>query len=239
MSKKARATTVVLIVGILNLLLSTTAIASQFATPIEAGAITGVTYKITEYNESTTTMWWDPNPDNIVFWATEVGATANLTLGTVYDDEVQVEFATGNLSKGFQNDSVYAGALTLGYWTIEEGGFVVSANWTEIDAAFSQAGFLEYEHNTEQKVYAATNFTTEVFHFEDAFGQNTTLIYDSETGLLLEAHTGFGNYKLGFVATGFLGEYFSTQERTPFATSVALLAFITLAALAYLRPNRR
>ena len=240
MNKLTRTATGILILGALSMLFSITASAAHFSTPIETGAITGVTYKITEYNESTTTMWWDPNPDKTIFWATEIGATANLTLGTVYDDEIQVEFSTGNLSKGFQNDSTYAGALALGYWSVKEGGFVVSGNWTEIDAAFAQVGFTVYNHSTAQSSYASRSFATEQFHFEDAFGQNTTLIYDSDTGLLLEAHTGFGNYELGFVAAGFIGDYFKTETyATPFSIVIALSAFGSLTALAYLKSGRR
>lgn len=193
--------------------------AADYSSPIQDGDIDTITYEVTHYNETTVTLWWDPVPENCVYWAVEVGSTATLEIGNVNGDEVEVEFIIGNLSKGFQNDTVYASALAMGYWAVPNGGFVIDLGLDDLKTAYEDQNFVEFTWTETSRWFGSIMFDTVLIELVDAYGQETMLQYDTASGVLLQALTGFGNYELGINATSFTGNSFQGLTTTASSTN--------------------
>jgi hypothetical protein len=165
---------------------------SPFLTPPSLQwTITNVTNQVVEWGWGTGSYWKANRSDPVTF---EIAA--------IQDNEVHGQFTIGNLTL-LTNDSRIAIELVFSIWfnsSIWFPGLVSPLDWVAVDqeAAASvsgwMAGDLEIRTSTATKTY--------IYHQGVYGNQNTTLIYDIRTGVLVEAYTEFfffNDYHLGLL----------------------------------------
>ena len=134
-------------------------------------------------------------------WKAENGSQISYTVTAVTDD-VYGDLLIGNLTITNSSSAEIASNLVLGilFWGP---GLITHTNWTtHTEEAQDQArsewinGTLTITERTH--TYMDTTFETITFDLV-ASSQNTTLIYEKHSGILMEAQTGFGAYFLDIV----------------------------------------
>jgi hypothetical protein len=130
------------------------------------------------------------------YWETKEGDQVVFEIQKIQDDELQGLFTIGNLTL-FTNDSRLAAELTFSIWPWFP-GLVSNLDWSTVDhnATNSATGWME--GNLEIR---KTDGTKTYIYNQGPYGnQNTTLVYDLHSGLLLEGYTEFffiNDYHLG------------------------------------------
>ncbi len=164
---------------------------TPFVTPSLKWTITNVTNQVVEWGWGTGSYWKANKSGPVTF---EIAA--------IQDNEVHGQFTIGNLTL-LTNDSRIAIELVFSIWfnsSIWFPGLVSHLDWAAVDqeATASVSGWMAGE--LEIRTSIATK--TYIYHQGDNGNQNTTLIYDIRTGVLLEAYTEFfffNDYHLGLL----------------------------------------
>ena len=131
-------------------------------------------------------------------WAAENNSKIQYTI-TEIQEEIYGDLTIGNLSISDASSAEIASDLAIGV-LMWGPGLITHTNWTKhINEATEQSqsdwlnGSLHITESTES--YLSISLETIKFTMVSA-SQNTTLIYDRNSGILLEAQTGFGSYFL-------------------------------------------
>lgn len=147
--------------------------------------ITNVTSESVEFGFGSKTYWQASVGDEIVF---EIHALRS--------NDVHGLFTIGNLTLPV-NDSRIAAEVVFSIWPWFP-GFISSLDWSSVDqnATNAATGFME----GSLVIWTTTNTKTYIYHQGQWGNQNTTLVYDLKTGVLLEGYTEFffiNDYHLG------------------------------------------
>ena len=186
---------------------------SQFSSAFENGEILSANYSLQEgTNKTAVSQWWENNAlvDKYSYNNTD---TINVTFNGVFSSEVYLNLSVGNITLLNTTDAAADSNLALGYWTVNDGGFVIS-NTTSANASLAALHandtFASFNSGVSLKRYGSIYFSTVFYNFT-AGSQETYLVYDLDSGLLLEAITGFGNSKLAITLSAVAGSYFDTK----------------------------
>ncbi|MHA1266994.1 MAG: hypothetical protein ACTSRS_17280 [Candidatus Helarchaeota archaeon] len=143
--------------------------------------------------------WWDSRGFQGNFKANE-NTLAVFDITTIAED-IAGNFQIGNLTLQGVNDSDIASALALSIWPWFP-GLISHLNWSKVIAAARAANTGWMQGNLTVVEYS--EFILFSYQQNQTAGQNTTLVYDLKTGLLMSAYTAYGNYYLGIVYEGLL-----------------------------------
>jgi len=151
------------------------------------------TWKI-QYITNKTIAWWDSRGFQGNFRANE-GDIVIFEINTIADD-IEGKFIFGNMTLTLVNDSDIASALTLSIWPWFP-GLISHLNWSQVivEAKAANTGFMQ----GNLTIVEYTRFILFSYQQNKTSGQNTTLIYDLNTGILMSGYTAFGDYYLGLV----------------------------------------
>jgi len=147
---------------------------TPFLTPSLRWTITNVTA------ETTVWVWGSGN-----YWKASAGQQIAFQIHELREDELHGRFTLGNLTV-LANDSLIGSELMLSIWPWFP-GLVSSLNWADVDqkanssATGWMAGVLEIRTTASAKTY--------IYHQGPTGNQNTTLVYDLQTGILLAGYT--------------------------------------------------
>jgi uncharacterized membrane protein len=162
---------------------------TPFLTPYLRWTITNVTTATTAW------VWGSGN-----YWQASAGQQIVFELHELRDNELHGRFTIGNLTV-LSNDSLIGSELTLSIWPWFP-GLVSHLDWTNADeqanssATGWMAGFLDIRTTSNTKTY--------IYRQGPTGNQNTTLVYDLRTGILLAAYTEIyiaNDYHLGLQVT--------------------------------------
>ncbi len=158
---------------------------SPFVTPVLKWTITNVTERA---------VGWGWGGD--LFWQAQPGQLVVFEIYEFRDDELHGLFTIGNLTLP-TNDSRIAGELMFSIWPWFT-GLVSHLDWAAVDQAATDSATGWMEGNIE--IHTSATEKTYTYH-QGSFGnQNTTLVYDKNTGVLQAAYTEFflaEDYHLG------------------------------------------
>jgi uncharacterized membrane protein len=119
------------------------------------------------------------------YWKASAGQQVAFQIHEQREGELHGRFTMGNLTV-LANDSLIGSELMLSIWPWFP-GLVSSLNWADVDreanssATGWMAGTLEIRTAASSKTY--------IYHQGPTGNQNTTLVYDLQTGILLAAYT--------------------------------------------------
>ncbi|MFX1343154.1 MAG: hypothetical protein ACFFAL_10750 [Promethearchaeota archaeon] len=152
--------------------------------------ITNVTSEVVEWGFGSGAFWQANENQHIIF-----------DIHQLADAEVHGIFTIGNLTIP-TNDSRIAAELAFSIWPWFP-GLISHLTWTTVDQRASDAasGLLV----GELEILTTTTTKSYIFHQAAPGNQNTTLIYDKQTGILLEGYTEFfflNDYHLGVELVG-------------------------------------
>lgn len=158
---------------------------SPLVTPVLKWTITNVTERA---------VGWGWGGD--LFWQAHTGQLVVFEVHEIRDDEIHGLFTIGNMTLP-TNDSRIAGELMFSIWPWFT-GLVSHLNWAAVDQAASDSATGWMEGDMEIRTSATTK--TYIYHQGSYGNQNTTLVYDTNTGILQAAYSEFffaEDYHLG------------------------------------------
>jgi hypothetical protein len=136
------------------------------------------------------------------FWHAQAGQELSFEVQVIADDDLTGLLTIGNLTLP-ANDSRIAAELVFSIWPWFP-GLVSHLDWIAVDQAATEAAASFYMNGTLD-IQDGASTKTYVYHQGPWGNQNTTLVYDIDSGILLSAYTEFfflNDYHLGidFVA---------------------------------------
>lgn len=169
-------------------------------------------YEVTSTGSITPTLQWQiTNVTNEVvewgfgsssFWHASANQLLTFDIHRMENYELHGIFTIGNFTIS-TNDSRIGAELAFSIWPWFP-GLISHLNWSNVDqdATNAATGFMEGDLDIQ------TTSTTKAYTYQQGiFGnQNTTLVYDLQTGILLEGYTEFfflKDYHLGVQFLGF------------------------------------
>ncbi|MFX0169079.1 MAG: hypothetical protein ACFE89_06910 [Candidatus Hodarchaeota archaeon] len=179
--------------------------------------ITNVTTEVVEFGFGSGTLWH-----------AQAGQSLTFEIQEVTNDELHGLFTIGNLSLP-TNDSRIAAEVVFSIWPWFP-GLVSHLAWDSVDQAATDAAASFYM-NGSLDIRTTSTTKSYIYHQGQWGNQNTTLVYDLNTGILLTGYTEFfflNDYHLGIEFISF------TQTPTSLTTLVfmaILTTIITITAL--------
>jgi len=178
---------------------------NSFSTPKLHWRITNVTNEVVEYGFGSGT-----------FWQAQAGQPLAFEVQEIAEDELHGLFTIGNLTLP-ANDSRIAAELALSIWPWFP-GLVSHLDWNDVDQDANDAANSFYMNGSlEIRVTATTR--SYIYHQGPWGNQNTTLVYDVDSGILLAGFTEFF-----FLNDYHLGIEFASLSQKP--TNLTTLVFI-------------
>jgi hypothetical protein len=156
------------------------------------------------------------------FWKTRAGQPLTFEIQEITNDELYGLFTIGNLTM-LANDTRIAGELTFSIWPWFP-GLVSHLDWTNVDQDATDAAS-GYFLNGSLDITTTPTTKTYVYHQGPFGNQNTTLVYDISSGILLSAYT-----EVFFLNDYHLGIEFITQTQNP--TNLTTMLFVGILAIA-------
>jgi hypothetical protein len=162
------------------------------------------------------------------FWQAQAGHAVSFEIQEIANYELTGLFTIGNLTLP-TNDSRIAAELVFSIWPWFP-GLVSHLDWNTVDQAATEAA-ASFFMNGSLDIHDGLSTKTYNYHQGPWGNQNTTLVYDINSGILLSAYTEFfflNDYHLGidFVAL--------TQNPTELNTLLFVGAFGVVLALVFL-----
>lgn len=170
--------------------------------------ITNVTSEVVEWGFGSGAFWEATENQHIIF-----------DIHQLSDTEIHGIFTIGNLTIP-TNDSRIAAELAFSIWPWFP-GLISHLAWATVDQRASDAasGLLV----GELEILTTATTKTYIYHQAIPGNQNTTLIYDKQTGILLEGYTEFfflNDYHLGVELVGVI--------QVPTGTTYFVILLVTL-----------
>jgi len=131
------------------------------------------------------------------FWHAQAGQALSFEIQGIVNDELTGLLTIGNLTLP-ANDSRIAAELVFSIWPWFP-GLVSNRDWNAVDQAATEAASGFWMNGTLD-ILEGLSTKTYVYHQGPWGNQNTTLIYDTNSGILLSAYTEFffqNDYHLG------------------------------------------
>ena len=159
---------------------------NAFSNPKLHWRITNATTEVVEYGFGTGT-----------FWQTQAGETLTFEIQEIADDELYGSFTIGNLTLSANNSRI-AAELVFSIWPWFP-GLVSHLDWNTVDQAATDAA-TSYYMNGSLNIRSTALTRSFIYHQGPWGNQNTTLVYDVNSGILLKGYTEFfflNDYHLG------------------------------------------
>jgi hypothetical protein len=163
---------------------------SPFFTKSVQWRVTNVTGEAVEFVFGSGTFWQASANERVIY-----------DIHEIVNNEVHGTFTIGNLTIHANNSRIgYELAFSIWPWFP---GLISHLGWASVDqsAVDAATGFMEGE-----LVISTTSTTKSYIYHQGAWGnQNTTLVYDRQTGILLEGYSEFffqNDYHLGVELIG-------------------------------------
>ncbi|MHA2271291.1 MAG: hypothetical protein ACXACI_05470 [Candidatus Hodarchaeales archaeon] len=218
---------------------------------------TSLSWEITDYNEAFVGQWWNATHFRGVF-SVQKGSRLNFTIITPqvwnYTSAYWGALEFGNLSLSVVDNTETGSALTLSIYPWLP-GLVTHTNWTwhqQMATTSSASEYLKGTLTTSETIFqlskepnsAVERLAIQFDYVQDSPGnQNTTLVYDLETGILLEAQTEFlfgVLYRMGLeLREGPAELYNSNRSATNETEDITLEALFLLAGIIIVALNRK
>lgn len=188
---------------------------NAFSNPKLHWRITNATTEVVEYGFGTGT-----------FWQAQAGQALTFEIQEMTDHEIHGLFTIGNLSLAANNSRI-AAELVFSIWPWFP-GLVSHLDWNAVDQAATDAATSFYMNGSLN--IRSTAITRSFIYHQGPWGnQNTTLVYDVNSGILLEGYTEFfflNDYHLGI-------EFINLTQRP---TSLTTLVFMGALGIAVIIP---
>lgn len=182
-----------------------------FSTPKLHWKITNVTSEVVEFGFGSGALW-----------KAQAGQPLTFEIQEIADNELSGLFTIGNLTL-LANDTRIAGELVFSVWPWFP-GLVSHLDWTTVDQDATNAAS-GYFLNGSLDITTTSTTKTYVYHQGPFGNQNTTLVYDLFSGVLLSAFT-----EVFLLSDYHLGIEFITQTQNP--TNLTTLLFVSILAIA-------
>lgn len=197
-------------------------------------------YNVTAFGGDTAWFNYDLNASEVwKMWSTEEGGQVivnftgfydrhpNDTFGFMFlkfpdqnmpymDISITDKIGTVNISRNNCSNGEIFNNMVLGHWPFDS-GFLIPNNMTTMKALAVQTA---NESGLEYKIEQSYSFIR--FYFKDPF-QETELLYNPKTGLLLEANITAGGYHLEMFLTNFITEFFDNTYQYDVSTFAGTL----------------
>jgi hypothetical protein len=182
--------------------------------------ITNITNEVVEWGFGSGAFWQATGNQHIIF-----------DIHQILDAELNGIFTIGNLTIP-TNDSRIAAELAFSIWPWFP-GLISHLAWAIVDQRASDAasGLLV----GELEILTTATTKTYIYHQATPGNQNTTLIYDKQTGILLEGYTEFfflNDYHLGVELVGVIQV---PTDTTYFVVLLVTLFVIIIIAFVFIR----
>ena len=156
-------------------------------------------YKIMSANTGNVT-WFSPDYSTSSNYTFDGVDTVEMDLNNL-SSSAEINVTIGNFEVVNYPDSSIDSNLILSYWEINyDLGVVANTSWDAFNGAANSATTItsyNFTESTSSFLVNEENLTRDTVVIDiDAGSQKTSLVYEKESGLLLEANTGFGNYNL-------------------------------------------
>jgi len=156
-------------------------------------------YKIMSANSGNVT-WFSPDYSTSYNFTFDGVDTVEMDLDNI-SSSAEINVTIGNFEVVNYPDSSIDSNLILSYWEINyDLGVVANTSWDAFNGAANSATTIasyNFTEGTSSFLVNEENKTRDTVVINiDAGSQKTSLVYEKESGLLLEASTGFGNYSL-------------------------------------------
>jgi len=184
---------------------------NSFITPKLNWKITNATAEVVEFGFGSET-----------FWQVQVGQALTFEIRQHTNDELHGLFTIGNLTL-LANDSRVAAELVLSIWPWFP-GLISHLDWNAVDQAATDAA-MSFYMNGSLEIRSTTRTRSYIYHQGPWGNQNTTLVYDVNSGILLAGYTEFF-----FLNDYHLGIQFAKLTQKP--TSLTALLFIGILGVA-------
>jgi len=155
------------------------------------------------------------------FWQARVGQTLSFEIQEFVNDELHGLLTIGNLTLP-ANDSRLAAELVFSIWPWFP-GLISHLDWNTVDQTATDAA-VGFYMNGSLDILTTSTTKAYIYHQGPWGNQNTTLVYDLTSGILLSGYTEFF-----FLNDYHLGIEFLTLTRTP--TTLSTLFFVVLFAV--------
>ena len=159
---------------------------NSFSIPKLHWEITNATAEVVEYGFGSGT-----------FWQAQAGQDLTFEVRENTDNELHGLFTIGNLTL-LANDSRIAAELVFSIWPWFP-GLVSHLNWNAVDQAANEAA-MSFYMNGSLDIQSTATTRSYIYHQGPWGNQNTTLVYDVNSGILLDGYTEFfflNDYHLG------------------------------------------
>jgi hypothetical protein len=164
-----------------------------------------VVYDIIESNNATN-IWYDSISNDTQLYHVENGSQMTLTIHDIQDEQTDVSFQIGNLTISNVPDKDAEEVFSYGYWQVPATfGFVANNTWTTTKIAMDNIEFESFNFSLPHLQYLGGEVDAIIVEFKDTF-QSTRLIYDDNTGMLLEAHSEVFGFQLSISINSINGD---------------------------------
>ena len=160
-------------------------------------------YEITKTNATATYTWYNGDYSQSFPYHVTNASEMRVELAKPSDSNTELNITLGNLTRTGIYDNETEPNLGLGYYKLSDNlGFVAPTTWASLDLRLSALNFSTYHFQSPIKYqFGAAQFDAVNITFADSF-QQSTLIYDLNTGVLYYANVVIGNFVLSFYITG-------------------------------------
>lgn len=200
---------------------------STFSSPELHWRVTNVTEEVVEFGFGSGN-----------YWHTRAGQEVTFTIHQLANNELHGLFTIGNLTLP-ANDSRIAAELVFSIWPWFP-GLVSHLDWTTVDQEATNAAMSFYMNGSLEIITTSTT-KSYIYHQGPWGNQNTTVVYDLTTGILLAGYTEFfflNDYHLGIEFL--ILTQSPTELATPLFAAVLVLVMIIIAfSFAIVRKNNK
>ncbi|MFW9830536.1 MAG: hypothetical protein ACFFD8_01995 [Candidatus Thorarchaeota archaeon] len=170
------------------------------------------------------------------YWQAQTGQVLAFQIHEISNNEVYGLLNIGNLTL-FNNNSRIAAELVLSIWPWFP-GLVSHLDWVTVDQAATEAA-TSYFMNGSLEIRTSLDTKSYIYHQGPLGNQNTSLVYDLHTGILLAGYTEFF-----FLNDYHLGIELITITRTPttlpsLVFNATLLVVLLSSIIIFVITNRR
>ena len=190
-------------------------------------------------SSSTTNYFYGAWPPGHYFgtWSVEAGDKIMFNITSVTDMTINGTLTLGNVTFTDVRNIDIGSALALSIYPWMGGFIANSSDWTNIEQLVENTNT---SISVEQITYSVNdnNITliARIFEVSNYYGQYSKLIYDNNTGILLEGTTSFSNYRLS-LSLEFTSVKLTAQTQKTLWAPILLSAFSVVIVAIILRKH--
>ena len=229
MKTKTAMTATATIIGLL-VILAMPAYSQQSSLFGPNNEIRNVSYLIYETNETATYYWYYSINETLLTYSVQNDTIFRVDFITNSQDPF-MKIQLGTLTLQNTTDADVESNLGLGYWTIAKNGIISNTSWEKLEQEYTIMLADTNDNFTFSQgsgTYVGGIVETVAISIEGVF-QHSFMVYEKESGLLLEARLKIGNFVLSFIAMKISDDaafYAASENSTTDETKSAFLPIL-------------